>query len=79
MTLSLALQYGAIVVAALASLAFVARRQFPAAFRQARLSLAAWLLRESRPDVLRRIGRRIAPPALSIAGCGGCDGCGKGE
>ena len=77
MSASLLLQYIAIALAVLASMIFVAKRQFPNAVRRLRIACALPLVREGRPACLRAIGRRIAPPAsLTGAGaCGGCDNC----
>ncbi|KRG70974.1 DUF6587 family protein [Pseudoxanthomonas dokdonensis] len=78
MELSLALQYAVIVLAALASVLVVWKKQFPRSLRRLRSAIALRLLREQAPAWQRRLGRRIAPPAQSIgaAACGGCDSCG---
>jgi len=70
-------QYGVIALAVLASVAYVARRQFPAAVRRMRILLAVPLVREGRAPWVQRLGRAIAPPGQGPGnGCGGCDGCG---
>ncbi|HEY0504537.1 MAG TPA: DUF6587 family protein [Lysobacter sp.] len=69
-------QYLVIAVAVLISAWFVARRQFPGAVRRLRVALAIPMVREGRPQWLRRVGRWIAPPAAAgDASCGGCNGC----
>lgn len=70
-------QYLVIALAVVASVAFIARRQFPAGVRRLRIACAIPLVREGRAGWLQRLGRRVAPPAASGAGksCGGCNGC----
>lgn len=69
-------QYLVIAVAVLVSAWFVAKRQFPNAVRRLRVALAVPMVREGRPQWLRRMGRRIAPPAVAgDASCGGCNSC----
>lgn len=72
----LLLQYLVIGAAVLASSGFVVKRQFPAATRRLCLALAIPMVREGRPDWVRALGRRIAPPTRGASACGGCDGCG---
>ena len=70
-------QYLIIAIAVLVSAWFIAKRQFPNAVRRLRVALALPLVRDGRPDWLRRMGRRIAPPAAGgDASCGGCNSCG---
>lgn len=70
-------QYAVIALAVLVSVAYVARRQFPAAVRQMRLMLAVPLVREGRPLWVQRVGLVVAPPGRAVGGrCGGCDACG---
>ena len=77
MDAALVAQYTVIAVAVLASAVFVARRQFPGAVRRLRVALAVPMVREGKPEWLRRLGRRIAPPVQSgDASCGGCNSCG---
>lgn len=77
MSLSLALQYGLIALAALVSAWVVLTKQFPAAARRLRTALALPLLRPGRAPWMQALGRRIAPPARGDAGaCGGCSSCG---
>lgn len=78
MDASLALQYAIIAVAVVVSAWVVVKKQFPGPLRKARVALALPLLREDHAGWVRRIGRWIAPPGLTINGkaCGGCDGCG---
>ncbi len=78
MDLPLWLQYlvvGAVVVVALW---LAAKKQLPVTLRRARLALAAPLVRDGRPEWMRSLARRIAPPGSGIGAsvCGGCDNCG---
>lgn len=77
MTVSLALQYVVIALAALVSLWVVMKKQFPNATRRVRVAVAVPMVREGRPGWVRALGRRIAPPVMGGAGgaCGGCDSC----
>lgn len=76
--LPLALQYALVTVAVALSAWAVLRAQAPAFERRLRTALALPLLRAGRPAWMRALGRWIAPaPAVSAAGCGGCDGCGR--
>ena len=75
MDAGLLLQYVVIAVAVAASLAYVVRRQFPAAVRRARIACAVPLVREGRAPWLRRVGLWIAPEPRT--GAGGDDGCGS--
>lgn len=80
MDAGLLVQYVVIALAVLVSAAFVAKRQFPGAVRRVRVALAVPMVREGKPQWLRRLGRRIAPPAQSgDAGCGGCNSCGPSK
>lgn len=73
----LLLQYLVIAAAVLLSVWVVAKKQFPGSVRKLRVSLALFLLREGRPEWLRRVGRWLAPPGAAGGGdCGGCNGCG---
>ncbi len=75
--MSLALQYGLIALAVLASVWVVFKKQFPGTLRRLRGSLALALVRPSRPAWLQALGRRLAPsPAADGGGCSGCDNCG---
>ena len=78
MEVSLALQYAVIAILVVVSVWVVLKKQFPGPLRKARIALALPLLREDRAAWVRRLGRWIAPPGLTINGkaCGGCDGCG---
>ncbi|MGY0612115.1 MULTISPECIES: DUF6587 family protein [unclassified Luteimonas] len=76
MDAGLMLQY--VVVAAVVALSawMVLRRQFPAATRRLRMALAIPLVRDGRPEWMRTMGRRIAPPVTHGGqGCGTCGGC----
>ncbi|WP_226468636.1 DUF6587 family protein [Luteimonas panaciterrae] len=77
MTVSLALQYVVIALAALVSVWVVMKKQFPGAARRMRVAVAVPMVREGRPGWMRALGRRIAPPVTGDAGgaCGGCDSC----
>ena len=75
---SLAAQYVVIALAVVVSAGYVARRQFPQGVRRLRLACAVPLVREGRPQWIRRIGRWLAPVSMNSGGdCGGCNGCGK--
>ncbi|WP_363796665.1 DUF6587 family protein [Lysobacter firmicutimachus] len=70
-------QYVVIAIAVAVSAAVVARKQFPGGVRRLRLACALPLVREGRPDWMRKLGRRIAPaPRASGPNCAGCDNCG---
>ena len=76
MAAGLLLQYVLVALAVLASAAFIVRRQFPQAVRQARIACAVPMVREGRAAWLRRLGVWIAPrPRAGETACGGCDGC----
>lgn len=78
--LPLAAQYAIVALAVTLSAWVVLRAQAPAFERRLRGALALPLLRVGRPDWMRALGRRIAPPPrASAAACGGCDGCGPGD
>ena len=78
MSAFMAMQYGVIALAVLASAGYVMQKQWPEALRLIRVRCAATLLRDGRAAWLRGIGRLIAPaPRLAgVDGCGACDGCG---
>ncbi|MEO6365553.1 MAG: DUF6587 family protein [Luteimonas sp.] len=76
MSVSLALQYGLIMLAVGASAIFVVQKQWPAALRQARIAFALPLLREGSSKPMQALGRLIAPrPNAAKTGCGSCDSC----
>ncbi|MDR2872381.1 MAG: hypothetical protein LBV45_07680 [Xanthomonadaceae bacterium] len=76
MSVSLLLQYGVIGLAVLISVYVVIKKQFPVAARRLQIRLAIFLLRDSRPDWLRRIGKHIAPVPRNRSGsCSGCTDC----
>lgn len=68
----------AVALIVLASAAFVLHSRAPALSRRLRVAIAVPMVREGRPAWMRRAGRWIAPPRLTKAGCGGCDGCAPG-
>ena len=77
MDAGLLLQYLIVAVAVVLSVWVVAKKQFPGSVRELRVSLALLLLRDGRPEWLRRLGRWLAPPGTTGGGdCGGCNGCG---
>ncbi|MDI1252978.1 DUF6587 family protein [Thermomonas sp.] len=76
MSVGLLAQYLLIALAVIASLIVVMRKQFPGATRRLRIAIALSMLREDSPDVLKKMGRWIAPePAAGGKDCGGCNGC----
>lgn len=73
-------QYLVIALAVIVSAAVVAKKQFPGAVRRLRIACALPLVREGRPDWMRRLGRTIAPvPSASGPNCAGCDNCGPAD
>ncbi len=68
-------QYLVIAIAVIASVVFVANKQFPAGVRRLRIVCAVPLLREGRARWLRRVGRWLAPEPRASGGCDGCNGC----
>jgi hypothetical protein len=76
MVAGMVLQYAVVSAVVALSAWMVLRRQFPVATRRLRIALAIPLVREGRPRWLRRVGRRLAPPAVAGGkGCGACGGC----
>jgi hypothetical protein len=76
MRVGLLAQYLLIALAVIASLIVVMRKQFPGATRRLRIAIALQMLHEGSPDVLKNIGRWIAPePAAGGKDCGGCNSC----
>lgn len=76
MNTGLLLQYIAIALAVVASLAVVMHKQFPKATRDLRIAIALPLLRDGMPGWTKSLGRRLAPASRGGgAGCGGCDSC----
>lgn len=76
MSAGLLAQYVVVALAVLASVIVVMRKQFPNASRRLRIAIALPMLREASPDVLKKIGRWIAPgPAAGGKDCGGCNSC----
>lgn len=65
-------------VLVLGAAAFVLHDRTPALSRRLRIALAVPLVREGRPDWVKRAGRWIAPPRPASSGCGGCTGCEPG-
>ena len=73
-------QYVVIALAVIASAAVVAKKQFPGGVRRLRIVCALPLVRDGRPDWMRRLGRAIAPaPSASGPNCAGCDSCGPSD
>ena len=69
-------QYLVIVLAVLASVVVVVRKQFPNATRKLRIAIALPLLRETSPAWLQSLGRWLAPaPKAGGKDCGGCGSC----
>ncbi len=76
MSVSLALQYGLIMLAGVASAVFLVQKQWPVAVRQLRIACAVPLLREGSSKLMQRLGRLIAPkPNAANTGCGSCNSC----
>ena len=75
MDASLALQYFVIALAVIASAWVVANKQLPMAMRKLRIALAIPLVRQDKPEWLRALGKKIAPPPSAAGSCGGCDKC----
>jgi hypothetical protein len=76
--LPLWLQYLVIGAVVAAALWIFAKKQMPGTLRRVRISLATPLVREGRPEWMRALARRIAPPSrgAGAASCGGCNDCG---
>ena len=73
-------QYVVIAIAVLISAVVVARKQFPSGVRRLRIACALPLVREGRPQWMRKLGKRIAPAArASGPNCSGCDSCGPSD
>lgn len=73
-------QYVVIAIAVLISAVVVARKQFPGGVRRLRIACALPLVRDGRPDWMRRLGKRIAPaPRAAGPNCSGCDSCGPSD
>lgn len=70
-----ALVVGVLVVGAAA---FVLHDLAPAWSRRLRVAIAVPLVRDGRPQWLKRVARWIAPPRPASNGCGGCSGCEPG-
>ena len=69
-------QYVVVGVAVVASAGFVLHSRFPASVRKLRIACAVPLVRETRPQWMRKLGLKIAPAVKNAAACGdGCDGC----
>jgi hypothetical protein len=69
-------QYVVIALAVVVSAGYVAKRQFPGAVRRLRIAIAVPMVRDGRPQWLRELGRRIAPPGRQFEdSCGGCNSC----
>ena len=77
MAASLLLQYIIVALAVLVSAAVVMVKQFPNATRRLRVAVALPMLRAGRPDWMRALAKKIAPPGQGGGNdCGGCNGCG---
>ncbi|MUV14342.1 DUF6587 family protein [Noviluteimonas gilva] len=70
-------QYVVVGVVVVASGAFVLNSRWPAGVRKLRIACAVPLVRETRPQWMRKLGVWIAPAVRNAAACGdgGCDGC----
>jgi hypothetical protein len=56
----------------LAAAAFVLHDRAPRLSRRLRVAMAVPLVREGRPQWVKRAGRWIAPPMVAAGACGGC-------
>jgi hypothetical protein len=65
-------------VLVLGAAAFVLHDRAPALSRRLRVAIAVPLVRDGRPEWLKRVARWIAPPRPASNGCGGCSGCEPG-
>ncbi len=80
MTSSMLAQWLLVSLVLVASVVYLAHRQWPEWFALLRRSLVIWALRPVRPAWVRGVGRWLAP-APTVGGlldgsCGGCSGCG---
>lgn len=76
MDAGLLVQYCIVALAVLVSAVVVMHKQFPNTTRKLRVALALPLLADGRPQWMRQLARRIAPPGTGGKDCGGCNGCG---
>lgn len=77
MAASLLLQYIIVALAVLVSAGVVMYKQFPNATRRLRIALALSMMQTTRPNWMRALARKIAPPGQGGGhDCGGCNGCG---
>ncbi|KGQ18454.1 hypothetical protein LF41_478 [Lysobacter dokdonensis DS-58] len=70
-----AIQYVAVGIAVAASGVYVLNSRWPAGVRKLRVACAVPLVRQSRPQWMRKVGVWIAPAVKPADGCGSCDGC----
>lgn len=76
MSVSLLLQYSIVALAVLVSAGVVMYKQFPNATRRLRIALALPMMQASRPNWMRTLAKKIAPPGQGGGhDCGGCNGC----
>ena len=81
MDVGLVAQYAVVALAVLASVAVVAKKQFPEGLRRLRIACAVPLVREQRARWIRGIGRWLAPQPRTAgdSGCGTCNACDSGR
>lgn len=80
MTRSLLAQYSVIALAVMFSAGYLLQKQWPQAWRAARIRCALPLLREGRAAWLHGLGRAIAPaPRVGQGACGSCNDCGTND
>jgi hypothetical protein len=74
-------QYVVVTLAVVASVAVVAKKQFPEGLRRLRIACAVPLVREGRARWLHGVGRWLAPaPRIpGDGGCGTCNACDSGR